>query len=231
MIPRILRPDAAGRIHVGHRAEDVDLLVPERSRPRTDGCLHREEGEHLQEVVLHHVAQRSHRVVERPAVVHAEVLGHRDLYRSDMVAVPHRFEERIGEPEEEHVEDRLLPQEVIDTQDLVLRQHLMEFDIEGACRLEVVTEGLLYHDGRVLGQSRLSEPRHHPPEKERRNLQIEERSRRTVQQGGQRLVRCGIGDVALEVGESLRQPHLGLRVDGLSGVVESLSDGRTELIL
>jgi hypothetical protein len=47
-------------------------------------------------VVLHHVAQCAHFLVERAATAHAEVLRHGDLHARYVIAVPDRFEERIG---------------------------------------------------------------------------------------------------------------------------------------
>ena len=47
---------------------------------------------HLHQVVDDDVAQRADRVVEVAAVLDAEALGHRDLHRRDVVAVPDRLE-------------------------------------------------------------------------------------------------------------------------------------------
>jgi len=48
-------------------------------------------------VILHHVADLADFVVECAAALHAEALGHGDLHVIDVVAVPHRVEEGVGE--------------------------------------------------------------------------------------------------------------------------------------
>ena len=48
-------------------------------RPRRQRRVHRQVGQHLEQVVLHHVADRPDGVVERAAVGDVEVLGHGDL--------------------------------------------------------------------------------------------------------------------------------------------------------
>ena len=102
-----------------------------------------------------------------------------------MIAIPDWLEESVGKAEEQHVEDRLLSEEVVDAQDLIFRQHLMELLVEGERRLEVVAKGLLDHHGGVLGQPRLPESLYDPSEEERWYLQIEQRPCSAVQPGGQ----------------------------------------------
>src|SRR5206468_6817499 len=60
------------------------------------------------------VAQRSDRVVEMAAVVDAEVLGHRDLHRRDVVRAPDRLEHRVGEAEVQDLLGAHLPEVVVD---------------------------------------------------------------------------------------------------------------------
>jgi hypothetical protein len=45
-------------------------------------------------------------------------LGHVDLHVADVLAVPHRFEQAVGEPEGQDVVDRLLAEGVVDPEDL-----------------------------------------------------------------------------------------------------------------
>jgi len=54
------------------------------------------------------VADRAGPVVERPAIGDVECLGHVDWTTRDVVAVPERLVERVGEAEVEQVLDRLL---------------------------------------------------------------------------------------------------------------------------
>ena len=75
--------------------------------------------QHLQQVVLHHVADRAGLVIELAAILHAEVLGHGDLDAAHMVAVPDRLEHRIGETRVEDVLHRLLAEIVVDAEDVL----------------------------------------------------------------------------------------------------------------
>jgi hypothetical protein len=68
-------------------------------------------------VVLHDVADGADLVVEAAAALDAEGLGHGDLHALDVVAVPDRLEERIGEAEDHQVLDGFLAQIVVDAKD------------------------------------------------------------------------------------------------------------------
>jgi hypothetical protein len=113
-----LAADVPARVGVGHRAKEVRLAVADRVPVgrASGGWLHRDQGEHLEEVVLDDVAQRADGVVERTAVLDPEVLGHRDLERIDVSAVPHRLEDRVREAQVGDVHHRLLAEEVVDAQ-------------------------------------------------------------------------------------------------------------------
>ena len=59
-----------------------------------------------------------------------ERLGHVDLHVVDEVAVPDRLEQAVGEAEREDVLRRLLAEEVIDAEDLVLVEDLVQLGVE-----------------------------------------------------------------------------------------------------
>ena len=82
-----------------------------------------------------HVAQRPDRIVEAPAVLDAEVLGHRDLHAGEVVAVPHRLEHRVREPQVEDLLEPHLPEEVVDPVDLGLVEVAVQIGRELARRL------------------------------------------------------------------------------------------------
>ena len=71
-------------------------------------------------MVLDYVADRTRLLVERPAPVDAEALGHRDLDALDEVAIPDRLEERVAESKVEEVLDGLLTEIVVDAEDRLL---------------------------------------------------------------------------------------------------------------
>jgi hypothetical protein len=80
----------------------------------------------------HHVLVRAGRLVEADAVVEAERFGHIDLHVVDVGAVPDRFEQTVGEPERQDVLRRLLPEEVVDAVDLILRERLVQRRVQRA---------------------------------------------------------------------------------------------------
>ena len=96
-----------------------------------DGRLHRQDREHLQQVVLHHVAHGAEFLVEPAAALDAELLGHRDLHVLDVRAVPDRLDERVGEAEVEQVLHRLLAEEMVDAEDRALVEHLLQRAVDG----------------------------------------------------------------------------------------------------
>ena len=78
--------------------------------------LHRHQREQLQHVVLDHVAQRAGTVVVAAAVLDAEGLGHGDLHVVDVLRVPQRLEQRVGEAQRQQVLHRLLAEVVVDAE-------------------------------------------------------------------------------------------------------------------
>ena len=80
--------------------------------------------------------------VEAAAALDADGLGGRDLNVVDMVAVPERLEDAVGEAQHQDVLDRFLAEEVIDPVDLVFGQHLEDLRVEGLGRGKVVPERL-----------------------------------------------------------------------------------------
>ena len=77
-------------------------------------------------MVGHHVAQRAGGVVGLAALLDADRLGDGDLHVVDVVAVPQRLEEAVGEAEDQDVLHRLLAEIVIDAEDLLLARHAQD---------------------------------------------------------------------------------------------------------
>ena len=65
------------------------------------------------------ISQRADRVVEVAAVLDTKAFGHGDLDTLHVVAVPDRFEDRIGEPEIDDLLEAHLSEVVIDPIQLV----------------------------------------------------------------------------------------------------------------
>ena len=137
--------------------ENLGFLAVHGSKVPDGRRLHGEQRDDLEEVVLDHVAQTARGFVERTAVLDAEILGEGYLDAGHVVAVPDRLEERIGEAEIEDVHDRFLPEEVIDAEDRVFREHRPR-DAVKLARGQVASERLFDDDTPMLGQVSGTEP-------------------------------------------------------------------------
>ena len=100
------------------RAEHLHLLVADRVGIKAGGWLHGGEAEELEKVVLHHVAEGAGFFVVAGAAFHAERFAGGDLDVVDVAGVPHRFEEGIGEAEDDDVLRGLLAEVVVDAEGL-----------------------------------------------------------------------------------------------------------------
>ena len=91
-------------------------------------------------MVHHHVAVRAGLLVERDPVPDLEGLGDVDLHVRDVLAVPDRLEETVGEAEGQDVERGFLAEEVVDPEDLALVEGQVERVVQphrawrGRCR-------------------------------------------------------------------------------------------------
>ena len=142
------------RLDRAQRAEDLVLLLADRPRLERGRRLHRHEREHLEEVVHDHVAVRAGLLVEADALTDRQRLGHVDLHVRDVLAVPDRLEQPVGEPERQDVERRFLAEEVVDAEDLALVERLVQRVVQLHRAREVGAERLLHDDARPLGQAR-----------------------------------------------------------------------------
>ena len=135
------------------------LIALRRERRRR---LHRHERQHLEQVGDDHVAVRAGRLVEPDALLERQRLGHVDLHVVDVVAVPDRLEQAVGEAEGEDVLRRLLAEEVVDAEDLALVERLVQRGVQPPGAGQVGAERLLHDDPAALdevGVGRASAPR------------------------------------------------------------------------
>ena len=179
--------DEAGGVLPGHdravhvavpegleRLEDLELLVADGLPVDVRRGLHGDQAEQLEQVVLHHVAQRAGAVVVAAAAADAERLRRGDLHVVDGVGVPERLEERVGEAGDQEVLDALLAEVVVDPEDLVLLEHGADRVVDLAGRGQVVAERLLEHQARGgRHQAVLGEPLADPAEQRRADRQVE----------------------------------------------------------
>ena len=195
------------------------------SAPPPAGRLHGQHAHDLQQVVLHDVADGADGVVERAAPGDAEALGHRDLHAGDLVAVPDRLEQAVGEAEGQQVLDRLLAQEVVDPEDLALVEDPADGLVELARAGQVATEGLLDDDAGAVGQAVLLQLGDHGGEQRRRDGEVVRGAAglRLLEPGRELVVRLVLEVVALHVLQPGAQ-----RVDG-GGVRPALDVGGQRL--
>jgi hypothetical protein len=106
---------------------------------------------------------------------------------------------------------------VVDPIELRLVDVLVQLLGELARRLEVVTEGLLDDDARILGQPCVVEALDDAPEEERRDLEVEDGLLRTLDRLRDPFVRVRLAEVAVDVGEPLDEPVEDRRVELLAG--------------
>ena len=192
--------------HVGgrdgpDRIEHLVLPVPDRVAGMPRWRFHGEEAHHLEQMVLDDIADRARPVVERAPVGDVERLGHVHLDTRDVVAVPERLLERVGEPEVEQVLDRLLAQVVVDPEDPGLGEDLVNGCVQGDRAPEIAPERLLEDDPRAGGAARGRQVRHHLAEERRRDRQVVEGMPRVSQLAPQRVEGLDVVVRALDVAQ------------------------------
>ena len=123
--------------------QHLDLLGLQLGGLKADRLFHRGQCQQLHQVVLDHVASGADAVVVAAATAQADVFGHGDLDVVDVVRVPDRVEQLIGESQRQDVLDRLLAQVVVDAEDRILGKDAVDHFVEIARAVQVVTERLL----------------------------------------------------------------------------------------
>src|SRR5205823_5968928 len=107
--------------------------------------------EHLQQMVLNHVANRSRLFVKATAPLHTETLGQRDLHAANVGSIPDRLEKQIGEARVKNVMHRLLAEKVIDAKNRRLAEDAVQDGVELARRGGIAAERFFDHHPRMLG--------------------------------------------------------------------------------
>jgi hypothetical protein len=184
-VPLVLAADVVLRAGGRHGAKHFRLLVLRVVGAIPGRRVHRDQRQHLQQVVLDHVAQRADGVVERSAALDAEVLGHRDLHAGHALAVPQFGQRHVGEPQVLQLDDRFLAEEVIEAQDLALAQQPVQAGVQFAGRRQVVAERLLDRDPAVTQELCRAEVLDDGGEQGRGNLQVVHGSPAAVNLPGQ----------------------------------------------
>ena len=148
------------RVDRQHAAKDLVLFLADGPRLQRRRRLHRHERENLEQVGDHHVAIRPGRLVEGGTHAEPERLRNVDLHMIDEVAVPDRLEQAVGEAECEDVLRRLLAQEVVDAEDLVLGKDLVQLGVQRDRAFQIGAERLFHDDAGALDEARLRQQAH-----------------------------------------------------------------------
>src|SRR5436190_1933710 len=83
------------------------------------GRFHRDEREHLQHVILYHVAQRARFLVITSASAHADLFANGDLHMVNGIAIPKPLEDGVGETEHQNVLHRFLAKIMVNAENLL----------------------------------------------------------------------------------------------------------------
>ncbi len=80
-----------------HRAQYLGLFVAHGIRLEGHGRFHGDQGQQLEEMIRHHVAQRPGRLIIGAPTFHPDGFGGGDLDVIDVTAVPDGYEDAVGE--------------------------------------------------------------------------------------------------------------------------------------
>ncbi len=155
--------------------EHLDAFVAQRLYGRARRRLHGNVAQDLHEVVLNHIAHRADPVVKGSAAQNAELLRHGDLHAFNVLAIPDRLEKEVGEAEKDHVLNGVLPEIVVDAEDIVFIEDAVNFGVERPRGFDIVTEGLLDDHTRSLSAAGALEPLAHFPKERRRDREVVQR--------------------------------------------------------
>ena len=114
--------DLSGHVLGRQRAdgfEQLHLFVADGFGFERHRRFHGDERQHLEHVVLHHVAQRAGLLVITAALADAEFFADGDLHVVHGVAVPELLENRIGKAEHQNVLHRFLAEIMVNAADLL----------------------------------------------------------------------------------------------------------------
>ena len=177
-------------------------------------------------MVRHHVAQGACAVVEPAAGLDAHRFRGGDLDVTDMVSVPKRLEDAVGEAQHQDVLNAFLAEEMIDPINLVLAQSSQDLRIERLRRGQVVAERLFDDHAapgavRLAGQFRATEMLDDGREELVGHGQVEQHVATALfgaslcEQGLQPAVDLGLGEIPRQEQHASREPVPGRLIDAI----------------
>ena len=182
-------------------------------------------------MVLHHIAQSADLVVERAPSLRPEVLCHRDLHATHVMAVPDRFQHGVGEAEDHQVLYGFLAEEVVDPIHPFFREMTVHEVVELGGRLGVATEGLLQDQTALMVESYRRQSFNHLVEQARGNSEIGHGALAAPCLFDDIRVGRRIPVVAGHVTKVGGQPGENLIVDRFTGSLESLPSMMTQYLI
>src|ERR1700727_3017628 len=132
--------------HWPNRSKYLHLLFTHRIRIKRWWRLHRSQRQQLKQMVRHHIAQGAGLFVERRAVFDSHRFSRGDLHIVDVVPVPHRFEQRVAEAEDEDVLHGFFAKIVVNAVHRFLVEYAVHNLIQYVRRFQVPPEGLFQNN-------------------------------------------------------------------------------------
>src|SRR5208283_5889090 len=97
------------------------------------------------------VANGAGLIIEGAAALDAKILGHGDLDALDVIAIPERLHEGVGEAEHEDIVDRALAEEVVDAEDVLLVIGAVKNLVKCLGGGQIIAKGFFDDDARAFG--------------------------------------------------------------------------------
>ncbi len=127
----------------------LELLVAHGLRVHRRRRLHCDETEKLEDMVLHHVAQRARLVVVACAILEPDGFGNGDLHVVDVGGIPQWLVKCVGEAQCHQILHRFLAEIVVDAENLLFAEDLADRVVELRRGSEVAADRLLDDDAGV----------------------------------------------------------------------------------
>jgi len=137
-----------------------------------DGCLHRQQRNNLQHMVLHDIADRTHLFIENSPPFDSEGFGHCHLHALYVVAIPDWLQERVGKAEVEQILDWFLAKVMIDSKNRRLGKGTMQCLIECLRGRKVAAKRLFDDHARPFVTARIGQALGYGLKQVRRNSQV-----------------------------------------------------------
>src|SRR6185312_11532435 len=151
-------------------------------------------------------------------------------HAGNVVAIPDRFQQRIGETEIQQVLHRLLAEVVVDAENVVFAEKTVQRAIERARGFQVATERLFDDHARALRAAGSRESLHHRHEHAGRNREVMQRMLGIAKRSAQLRIGLRVVVIAVDVLHLLRQlrerdlVHAAVFLEAVPGTLAQLVD-------